>query len=90
MLAIGTRVVVRSVNHLGKHRRPRRLIGACGVVVGHENGMNIVSLTPLDWLTGRRAFADTDVIAGVVGSLPWGPRRYYVRGYHIAPDTSVA
>lgn len=84
MLSLGTRVVVRSVGHLGKRRPPRRLTGRCGVVVGHESGLNIVSLlTPLDWLTGLRAFADTDLIAEVTGPVPWLPAIYRVRGYHL-------
>jgi hypothetical protein len=85
MLPTGTRIVVRCVDHLTKRGTPpRRLIGRCGVVVGHENGMNIVSLlTPADWLTGLYAFADTDVIAGAVGDLLRMPGFYRVRGYQL-------
>jgi hypothetical protein len=86
MLPIGTRVIVLRVGHLGKKRPPRRLIARCGVVMDHENGLNIVSLlTPFDWLTGLRVFSDTDLIAGVTGPTPWMPRSYRVRGYY--PET---
>jgi hypothetical protein len=88
VLPIGTRVVVRKADHLGNGKPPRRLVGRTGVVIDHENGMNIVSLlTPLDWITGLRAFADTDVISGVTGPIPWFPCFYRVRGY-LLPATS--
>jgi len=41
MLPIGTRVTVKSVDHLGRLKRPTRFIGRSGVVSGHnDDGMN--------------------------------------------------
>jgi len=41
MLPIGTRVTVKSVDHLGRLKRPTRLIGKSGVVSDHtDDGMN--------------------------------------------------
>jgi hypothetical protein len=60
-LPIGTNVIVCKVGHLGTHRS-QRLIGRKGVVVDHEDGMNLVKrLTKLDWLLGLWAFGDDDV-----------------------------
>lgn len=60
MYPIGTRVTVTSVAHLGRYRRPRRLIGRTGVVTAHTpDGMHILSgLTRLERLTGHWVFAD--------------------------------
>lgn len=55
----GARVTVVSVDHLGRYRRPTRLIGRTGEVVNHtDDGMNVV--TGLDRLTDlvQRVFAD--------------------------------
>jgi hypothetical protein len=61
MFPIGTRVTVRSVDHLGGGKPPTKLIGRTGTVWGHENGMNLVTgLTALGGLRAQ-AFADQHV-----------------------------
>jgi len=66
MLPTGTRVTIRSVDHLAKPRKLQHLLGRTGTVVDHENGMNIVAgLTWHDRATGLHVFADNDVqVAG--------------------------
>lgn len=58
MYSVGTRVTVKSVNHLGNGKPPCHLIGRTGTVCGHENGMNLIAgLTILGSLRAQ-AFAD--------------------------------
>lgn len=86
MLPIGTRVIVRGADHLSV-RQAERLVGRCGVVVDHENGMNVVDpMTRLSWLTGLYVFPDSRLIRGVVGPVPWLPAFYRVRSYRIPAD----
>lgn len=58
MLPIGTRVTVKSVDHLGRYKRPTRFIGRSGVVSDHtDDGMNeLTGLFPGDLI--RYVFAD--------------------------------
>lgn len=45
MYPIGTKVVIRSVDHLGREGRPpRRLLGKTGVVTFHDDGMHEVAV----------------------------------------------
>lgn len=83
MLPIGTRTTVICVDHLGAYRKPKRLIGRTGVVVGHRDGMNLVAeLTRLERVTGVWLFDDSDVIPGQpVATAPKLPRVRRVRGY---------
>lgn len=82
----GTRVTVRSVDHLitpGKHRH---LLGRTGTITGHENGMNIVTgLTWHDRVTGLHVFADVDLEPTGSGPLPALPPYSIIRA-HITPD----
>lgn len=80
---LGTRVTIRSVDHLPNPRRHRHLIGRAGVVGDHENGMNI--LTGTGWvITGHYAFADDHLTVTGHGPAPDMPRRYRLHGY-LAP-----
>ncbi len=84
MLPTGTRVTIRSVDHLANPKKHRHLIGRLGVVGDHENGMNIV--TGIGWvITGYYAFADDDLTVTGDGAAPDMPRRYRVHGYY-APN----
>lgn len=44
MHPIGTKVVIRSVNHLGRRRPPTRLLGKTAVVTDHDDGMHEVAV----------------------------------------------
>lgn len=77
----GTHVTIRSVDHLPKPDKYRKLIGRQGVVGDHENGMNIV--TSLGSVVGGYyAFPDSALTATGSGTPPTMPRRYRVRGYY--------
>jgi hypothetical protein len=58
VIPIGTRVAVKSVEHLGRYKRPTRLVGKTGVVSAHtDDGMNeLTGLIPTDLI--RYVFAD--------------------------------
>lgn len=65
MYAMGSTVVVRKVDHLGRWRRPRRLLGKQAVVTGHVGDM--VEVAVLGRLAGpdyvRWMFNDDDLEA---------------------------
>ncbi|MDX3229398.1 hypothetical protein [Streptomyces sp. ME19-01-6] len=44
MYPIGSKVTIKSVDHLGRLQRPKRLLGRTAVITGHEDGMNEVAL----------------------------------------------
>ncbi len=81
MLPIGTRVTIRSVDHLAKPHKHRNLIGREGIVGDHDGGMNIVTAIG-SVIGGYYAFADDDLTVTGRGSIPAMPRRYRVRGYY--------
>jgi hypothetical protein len=84
MLPLGTRVTIRSVDHLKHPKLHRNLIGRLAVVGDHDNGMNI--LTGTGWvIRGYLAFADDHLNVLRDGPPPGMPRKYRVRGYY-APD----
>lgn len=86
MFPTGSRVTVRSVQHLARPGKHQHLIGRTGVIVDHENGMNIVAgLTWHDRLSGLHAFADDDLEATGQADPPRLPPTYFVSGYH-APE----
>lgn len=90
MLPTGTRVTVRSVQHLTKPHKHQHLIGRTGVVVDHESGMNIIAgLTWHDRLSGLHVFADDDLEPSGQADPPRLPPTYVVSGYH-APDHKEA
>lgn len=78
----GTRVTIRSVDHLAKPAKLQHLIGRQGVVGDHDNGMNVV--TGIGWtLTGYYVFPDSALTVTGKGAPPDMPRRYRVHGYHV-------
>ena len=86
MYPTGTRVTVRSIDHLAKPEKKQHLLGKTGTVIDHENGMNIVAdLTWHDWATGLHVFADDDLEAVGNGSTPHLPPVNVIRSYH-APN----
>ena len=82
MYPTGTRVTVRSVDHLTNP--DKGLIGKTGTVIDHEGDHNLVAgLTRGDRLTGVRAFPDNDLEPGPVAIPPTMPPYYRVRGYYM-------
>ena len=81
MYPTGTRVTIRSVDHLAKPGKLRHLVGREGVVGDHDNGMNII--TGIGWvITGYYAFPDSALTVTGTSSPPAMPSRYRVHGYH--------
>lgn len=85
MLPTGTRVTIRSVDHLPKPHRHRNLIGRQGIVGDHENGMNILTGTGLV-LTGYYVFPDQALTVDGPGTPPTMPRLYCVHGYRLPSE----
>ena len=86
MYPTGTRVTIRSIDHLITPTKHRHLIGRTGTITGHENDMNIVTgLTWHDRVTGLHVFADEDLEPAGTGPLPRLGPYSIIRG-HIAPD----
>lgn len=81
MYPTGTHVTIRSVDHLPKPEKHRKLVGRQGVVGDHENGMNIVTALG-SALGGYFAFPDSALTVTGRGTPPGMPSRYRVRGYY--------
>lgn len=84
VIPTGTRVTIRSVDHLPKPGKHRRLIGRQAIVGDHEGEMNILAGTGFV-LTGYYAFPDHALTVDGPGNPPTMPSRYRVRDYY-APN----